>query len=62
MNLTGEQLRQWRIAHGLTQSQLAQLLGVQRNTVTRWEIGERTPPPGNVLDLAIEALEKREAS
>lgn len=59
MELTGIELRTWRERHRLTQGQLAELLGVQLNTVSRWEIGKRSPPPGVVLDLALERLEQR---
>lgn len=34
-----------RIAAGVSQQRLADELGVQRNTVSRWEAGERHPSP-----------------
>jgi transcriptional regulator with XRE-family HTH domain len=46
--------RQIRQDMGLTQEQFAGLLGVQRNTVTRWEIDlSRIPSP---TAIAINAL------
>lgn len=39
-----------------TQEGLARRLGVRRNTVCRWELGERTPDPGT-LDRILTVLE-----
>jgi len=41
--VTGDDIRRVRESLGLTQGQLADLLGVALNTVSRWEIGRRTP-------------------
>jgi len=38
----------------MTQSELAKALGVQRNTVTRWEMGLVKPP--KVVELAVKYL------
>ena len=38
-------LRRIRIAAGLTQAQVATMVGRHANTVARWERGERTPGP-----------------
>ena len=43
--MTGKDIRRVREELGLTQAELATLLGVAINTVSRWEIGERTPHP-----------------
>ena len=48
------EIRDWRVRHGLTQEQLAELLGVQRYSVQRWEWDQRTPP--YMLTLALERL------
>ena len=37
--MTGAQLKAIRTKLNLTQTELADQLGVQRNTVTRWEMG-----------------------
>ena len=52
-------IREWREAHGLSQTDLARWLGVEHNMVYRWERGRRSPPPGQVLDLALRELERR---
>ena len=43
--VTGEDIRREREKLGITQDELAKLLGVAMNTVSRWEIGQRTPHP-----------------
>jgi transcriptional regulator with XRE-family HTH domain len=53
-------LKAWREQHGLTQSQLARLLGVESVTISRWERGAvKRGAPGELLDLALEALDRR---
>lgn len=42
--MTGDELKDLRAKLGLTQLQLAEKLGVARNTVTRWEMGIRSIP------------------
>lgn len=54
----GIALRQLRTRRGETVSGLARRLGVARNTVQRWEFGERTP---SVQDLG-RALAELDAS
>ena len=39
MEFTAADLRLWRNRRGFTQAEAARLLGVTRNTYTRWEIG-----------------------
>jgi transcriptional regulator with XRE-family HTH domain len=55
--MTGEDLFRWRKHHGLTQKELADLLGVRNITIYRWECGMRALSP--YLHLALEALENR---
>ena len=43
-------IREMRTQHGLTQKQLAELIGVTTRTVERWESGDRVPSP-QVLEL-----------
>jgi transcriptional regulator with XRE-family HTH domain len=56
--MRGADVREWRLAHGLTQNQLAGLLGVWPAQVSRWERGENQPA-GKLLELALEALDRR---
>jgi len=51
-----ELLKIWRESFELTQSELAALLKVAPNTVSRWELGERKIP--EFLDLALETIER----
>ena len=53
----GEDLKQWRRRWGLTQVELARVLGTYQVTVARWETGTRKIP--FLLPLALEALENR---
>jgi transcriptional regulator with XRE-family HTH domain len=55
--MTGKQLRERRKAMGLTQEQLADILGVSPNTIARWERGEMKIP--SFLSLAIETIERK---
>jgi transcriptional regulator with XRE-family HTH domain len=45
-------LREFRIARGLSQSQLARAIGVDHSTISRFEGGERRPRRLTVLKLA----------
>jgi transcriptional regulator with XRE-family HTH domain len=52
--MTGMELRQWREERHLTQTELSELLGVQFNTVSRWEVGTRAIP--SFLELALKEI------
>jgi predicted transcriptional regulator len=56
-SMNGEDLKQWRKKWGITQVELARMLGTYQVTIARWETGARKIP--FLLPLAIEALEKR---
>lgn len=43
-------LRELRMAHGLSQAQLADALGIHKRTVLRWEAGDQDP---NLTDLRM---------
>ena len=45
-------LKFYHKAAGLTQQQLADLLGVKRNVVTMWELGHNMTPAKYLLQLA----------
>ena len=49
--------RALRVHHGLSQCQLAQLLGVDRASVSRYESGERAPR-ASVAERYLEILER----
>jgi transcriptional regulator with XRE-family HTH domain len=50
--MTGKELKEFRLKHGLNQSELAELVGVKANTVSKWESGIR-----NIGQSAIKLLE-----
>jgi transcriptional regulator with XRE-family HTH domain len=54
--MRGEELKEKRIALGLTQAQLAEILDVKPNTVARWERGLLSVP--RTVELAMEAVER----
>jgi transcriptional regulator with XRE-family HTH domain len=55
--MVGDDLILWRKREGLTQRGLAQSLGVDVMTISRWERGTRGIPV--LLPIALEALENR---
>lgn len=59
--LDGPRLRTRRKALGLSQSQLARQLGVEANTVARWEQGNRPIANPVMVDLALQTLETQAA-
>lgn len=52
--MTPDELKKWREDHHVSQSELAELLGVHLGTIYRWEASDRTIPP--YLALALETL------
>jgi transcriptional regulator with XRE-family HTH domain len=55
--LTPAELKRLRLRLDLTQTELADQLGVARNTVTRWETGARKIAPP--IAIAIRAVAQR---
>jgi predicted transcriptional regulator len=51
------ELKLWRKKWGITQVELARMLGTYQVTIARWETGSRKIP--FLLPLALEALENR---
>jgi len=61
--MDADELKEKRKALEMTQAQLAEALGVNIMTVSRWERGLRSIPPHLSLALeAIEAKQKKKAS
>lgn len=56
---SGELLRALRVRGGWTQAEIAQRMGVQQHTISRWELGERLPSTEEMQTLCfvLEALE-----
>jgi len=55
--MTQRELKEWRKKNEYTQEKLAQILGVTKTTVYRWEAALREIPP--FLALALECVEKK---
>jgi len=55
--MEGTELKQKREHLGLTQTELADILGVKMNTVYRWESGILTVPKS--IELAMETVERK---
>lgn len=47
----GERIRQLRKEKGFNQNQLGEKLGVDDNTVSKWELGTQMPSPENIAKL-----------
>ena len=48
----GERIRQGRETKGLTQEELAEVVGVSRQAVSKWENGTSDPSTSNLCALA----------
>ena len=51
MEFDREKLQRLRMKHGLSARQLGKIIGVNGNTIRRWETGETNPHPKNLKDL-----------
>jgi transcriptional regulator with XRE-family HTH domain len=56
MSILGDNIRKFRLKKGLTQQQLAELIGVKHNSISDWEKGNIKPNPVKV-ELLMGALE-----
>jgi DNA-binding XRE family transcriptional regulator len=52
-----KELKKWRAENGYNQGELADILGVYLQTVSRWETGTREIP--SFLHLALKAIPKK---
>lgn len=57
--MTGKEFKIKRVTLDLTQAEIASELGIQPNTVSRYETGDLKVP--KTVELAIEALERRKS-
>lgn len=48
----GEKIKQRREAAGMSQKQLAAMIGVDASTISLWENGVTSPKMGNLIKLA----------
>ena len=48
----GSRIRQQRMQHGWSQEKLAELMGVSRQAVTKWETGRSAPTADKLYELA----------
>lgn len=48
---SGPRLRMWRERAGMTQQQLADMCGLSRFQISRWETGTAKPEPGSLVHL-----------
>ena len=55
--MSPDEIRAWREAIGWSQADLARALSIAAATVSRWEAGERSPPP--FVRLALERLAQK---
>ena len=65
MSIIGKQIKKYRMAKGITQEQLGQLVGVTTQAVSKWERGgtpdaELLPALAQVLSVSIDNLFGRE--
>lgn len=58
--MTGQEIKNRRIALGLTQVELADELGISSIAIQHWENERRTPATPKMLDLALCWLESQQ--
>ena len=48
----GEQIQKLRIRKGLTQEQLAEMLEVSRQSISKWELGQAIPDVDKIIRMS----------
>jgi len=48
----GERIKEQRIKKGFSQEKVAELIGISRQAVTKWEAGQSVPSMANLMTLA----------
>lgn len=59
-NFDGTDLRRWRERHGMMQEELANILGVHFQTISKWECDRRKVP--KMVKVALEGIEKTKSA
>jgi DNA-binding transcriptional regulator YiaG len=57
--MPAHEMRNFRARNHMSQRELAEILGVDSRTISKWENMETTIPPH--MPLALEAIERRQA-
>ena len=52
MSTVGDKIRQVRVARNLTQQDLADKMGLKRNTISQWESGSRNVSVEQLIEIA----------
>ena len=52
MDILSRRIKEGRVAKGLTQKQLAEILNVKQNTLSQWENGIHEPPVEMIIRIA----------
>ncbi|MCL2587907.1 MAG: helix-turn-helix domain-containing protein [Oscillospiraceae bacterium] len=50
--MLGERIKEQRSKHGFSQEKIAELVGISRQAVTKWESGQSVPSMANLMTLA----------
>lgn len=58
--MTGEEIKNRRAALGMTQTELANALGITETAIRHWESGRRSPVTPQMLDMALSWLETQQ--
>ena len=48
-----ERIKELRVSHGMTQSELAKIMAVTRSSVNAWEMGISVPTAAKLVELSL---------